>query len=51
MQSRRGYANNSVRAMDSHWQQSKVYDVRMTSSGLWTLAVSGKTPQQINDDN
>jgi hypothetical protein len=42
---RRGYANISARAMDACWQRSKVYDVGVTSSGIWTLAGSRETPK------
>jgi hypothetical protein len=33
-----------VGAMDARWQWSKVCDVGVTPSGLWTLAGSGATP-------
>jgi hypothetical protein len=41
VKSTRGYADNFIVAMDAHWQQSKVCDVRVTLSGLWTLVGSG----------
>jgi len=37
--------------MDTRWKWSKVYDIEVTPLGLWTLAGSGETPQQVNDDN
>jgi hypothetical protein len=28
--------------MDTRWQRSKVYDIRVTPSGLWTLNGNGE---------
>jgi hypothetical protein len=39
-----GYANIILGAMDTHWQQSKVCDIRKTLLGLWMLIGNGATP-------
>jgi hypothetical protein len=44
---RRVYPDISVGDMDACWKWSKVCDVGVTLSGLWTLAGSGETPKQV----
>jgi hypothetical protein len=39
----RGHADISAKAMDAHWQQSKVCDTMVTPSRPWTLTSSGET--------
>jgi hypothetical protein len=43
--------DDSVRAMDACWQWSKVCDVEVTPSGIWTLTSSEVTPKKVSRGN